>query len=251
MSLLRQTFDLPKTPKDRLIFALDVDHIDEATQLIEQLAGSVGMFKIGPRLFTSVGQAVIDLVHEAGSSVFLDLKLHDIPASVAAAAAEIARQRIRMFTVHSMGGARMIRQLSSEISQMTLIPGATPPICLGVTVLTSHSQDEIDAIGFHEPIVDLAERLAKLAVENGAQGVVASGHELARLKEALPAGTVFVTPGIRGAGDAIGDQTRVMTAGEAIAAGASYLVVGRPIRQAADPVAAAERIVEEIAQAEA
>src|SRR5687768_14844439 len=118
----------PKEPKDRLIFALDVDHIDEAERLVKLLAPHVGMFKVGPRLFTSAGSLVLDLIHGMGSSVFLDLKFHDIPAQVAGAAREVARQRARMFTVHALGGPRMITAAVDELAQMTLIPGAPPPI---------------------------------------------------------------------------------------------------------------------------
>lgn len=240
---------LPKAPKDRLVFALDVDHIDEAERLVKLLTAHVGMFKVGPRLFTNAGSLVMDLINGMGSSVFLDLKFHDIPASVAGAAREVARQRVRMFTVHALGGARMIEEVQRELSKMTLIPGAPPPVVLGVTVLTSHAQEEVEALGFSEPIVGIAERLARLAVRSGAQGIVASGHELRVLKPALPPSTIFVTPGIRGPHDDIGDQTRVMTARQAVEAGATYVVVGRPIRQAKDPVAAAQRIVEDIASA--
>lgn len=240
---------LPKTPRDRLVFALDVDHIDEAERLVRLLAPHVGMFKVGPRLFTNAGSLVLDLINGMGSSVFLDLKFHDIPASVAGAAREVARQRVRMFTVHALGGSRMLQAVLRELSNMTLIPGAPPPIVLGVTVLTSHAQDEVDQLGFTEPIVSLATRLARMAVASGAQGIVASGHELVELVPALPAGTIFVTPGIRSPEDDVGDQSRVMTARDAVEAGATYVVVGRPIRQAKDPVAAAQRFVDDIAQA--
>lgn len=239
----------PKTPRDRLIFALDVDHIDEAERLVHLLAPHVGMFKVGPRLFTGSGSLVIDLINGIGSSVFLDLKFHDIPETVSGAAREMARQRVRMFTVHALGGANMIKRAVGELAHMTLIPGVPLPLCLAVTILTSHAQSDLDAIGFNLPVVDVAARLAKLAVQNGAAGVVASGHEIEALKRVLPEETIYVTPGIRGQDDAIGDQARVMTAQEAIRAGATYVVVGRPIRNAKDPVDAAKRLVDEIARA--
>lgn len=240
---------LPKEPKDRLIFALDVDHIDEAERLVKALTPHVGMFKVGPRLFTSAGSLVMDLIHGMGSSIFLDLKFHDIPASVAGAAREVARQRAKMFTVHGLGGAKMVQAVLRELSQMTLIPGLPPPIVLGVTVLTSHDQESIEAIGFDKPISELAMRLAKVSVEAGAGGIVASGHEVTALRDALPDGTVFVVPGIRSASDEVQDQSRVMTARQAVEAGATYVVVGRPIRLAKDPASAAERIVADIAEA--
>ena len=239
----------PKSPQDRLIFALDVDHIDEAERLVEKLAKHVGMFKVGPRLFTSAGSLVMDLIHGMGSSVFLDLKFHDIPASVAGAAREVARQRAKIFTVHALGGADMIQAATKELAGMTLIPGFPPPLCVAATVLTSHSQADIEAIGFTGPVVDVARRLANIAMENGAGGVVASGHELSELRKVLPESTVYVCPGIRGPADDVGDQSRVMTAREAVEAGATYVVVGRPIRMAKEPVDAARRIVDDIARA--
>jgi orotidine-5'-phosphate decarboxylase len=154
-----------------------------------------------------------------------------------------------MFTVHALGGAQMIRKALSELAHMTLIPGVPLPLCLAVTILTSHSQADLDNLGLDLPIVEAATRLAKLATDNGAAGVVASGHEIAALKQVLPPETIYVTPGIRGQDDPIGDQARVMTAKEAIRAGATYLVVGRPIRNAKNPADAAKRLVEEIANA--
>ncbi len=246
-------FDLrlpePDRPKDRLIFALDVEHIDEAERLVKLLAPHVGMFKVGPRLFTSAGALVVDLIHGLGSHVFLDLKFHDIPATVGGAAREVARMRARMFTVHALGGAKMVRAAVRELSQMTLIPGSPPPLCLGVTILTSHSPEDLAGIGLSGPLVEHVTRLATLAVDNGAAGVVASGHELGALRRTLPSGTVFVVPGIRSANEETQDQSRVMTARQAVEAGATYVVVGRPIRMAQDPVAAAQEIVEDIARA--
>lgn len=231
------------------MFALDVDHIDEAERLVKLLAPHVGMFKVGPRLFTGAGSLVLDLIHGLGSSTFLDLKFHDIPAQIAGAAREVARQRVRMFTVHALGGARMIRAAITELAQMTLIPGSPPPLVLAVTILTSHAEEELSTLGFSESIEQQVQRLAGLAVQAGAPGIVASGHELTALKPQLPDQTVFVTPGIRAPGEDVGDQSRVMTAREAVEAGATYVVVGRPIRTAPDPVAAAQRIVADIEKA--
>jgi orotidine-5'-phosphate decarboxylase len=235
---------------DRLIFALDVDHIDEAERLVKLLAAHVGMFKVGPRLFTSAGSLVLDLIHGMGSSIFLDLKFHDIPAQVAGAAREVARQRARMFTVHALGGPKMITATIDELAQMTLIPGQPPPIVLAVTVLTSHSEAEIKALGFASSLAEQAKRLAQMAVEAGAGGLVCSGHELALMRSVVPPATVFVTPGIRAPGEDVGDQSRVMTAREAVEAGATYVVVGRPIRTAESPVDAARRIVDDIEKAQ-
>jgi len=238
----------PTTARDRLVFALDVDRLEEAQILVKKLAQHVGMFKVGPRLFTNAGSLVFDLIHGMGSQVFLDLKFHDIPAAVAAAAREVARQRIKMFTVHAMGGPKMIREVGRRLMETTLVPGNEPPICLGVTLLTSHTPEDVAELGFSRGVEDQVLHLAKLAVGAGAGGIVASGHEVGALRAALPERTMFVIPGIRRAGDATGDQSRIMTARDAIQAGATYLVVGRPIRDARDPVAEADALVEEIEQ---
>ncbi|NJK89048.1 MAG: orotidine-5'-phosphate decarboxylase [Myxococcales bacterium] len=237
------------SPRERLVVALDVDRLDEAERFVKLLANRVGVFKVGPRLFTNAGSLVFDLIHGFGSGVFLDLKFHDIPASVAAAAREVARQRVKMFTMHALGGGRMIRAVSEQLMEATLVPGAPPPLALAVTILTSHSELDVRELGFEIPIVEQVERLARIAVDHGAGGIVASGHELKRLKAALPEGTIFVTPGIRDHDEPVEDQTRVMTAEEAISAGATYVVVGRPIRDSRDPVGSSERIVEQIARA--
>ena len=247
---LRKGLGLPETPRDRLIFALDVDHLDDAERLVKQLAPHVGMFKIGPRLFTSAGSLVVDLVHGMGSSVFLDFKFHDIPDQIAGAAREVARQRARLFTVHALGGPRMIEAVTRSLRSMTVIPGAYPPVCCAVTVLTSHSQEDLDSLGLKGPVLEHAHRLARLAVGAGAGGVVCSGQELESLKPALPDTTLFVVPGIRSATEDRSDQVRVMTAKKAVEAGATWVVVGRPIRDAKDPAAAAQRIVAEMAEAE-
>jgi orotidine-5'-phosphate decarboxylase len=245
----RTIFAPPIAAKDRLIFALDFDQIDEAEGFVQRLAPHVGMFKVGPRLFTCFGLEIIDRIHERGSKLFLDLKLHDIPETVSGAAREIARLRASMFTVHALGGREMIRRSVDELVGMTLIPGNPLPMCLAVTILTSHSQKDLEELGFTGPIAEHAVRLAKLAMDAGAGGIVASGHELEALRPALPAGTAFVVPGIRSQSDPLQDQTRVMTAYDAIRAGATHLVVGRPIRMAANPEEAAKRIVDEIARA--
>lgn len=239
----------PASPRDRLVFALDVDHIDEAERLVKLLSPHVGMFKVGPRLFTSTGSLVVDLIHGFNSSVFMDFKFHDIPDQISGAAKEVARQRARLFTVHALGGRRMISSVTQAMRSTTLVPGSLPPVCLAVTLLTSHDPVELAELGFSGTVQDNAVRLAQLAIDAGAGGVVCSGQELDALKAVLPQDTMFVVPGIREASDPMGDQARVMTAKEAVMAGATYVVVGRPIRDAEDPVAAAERIVSGIAEA--
>jgi orotidine-5'-phosphate decarboxylase len=244
------TIPPPSVPKDRLVFALDVENLDEAERLVKLLSSHVGMFKVGPRLFTGFGGLVLDLIHGIGNHVFLDLKFHDIPETVAGAAREAAHQRVRLFTVHALGGAEMVRRAVRELGNATLVPGMPAPACIAVTVLTSHGKKELDEIGIALPILDQVKRLAKLAMDNGARGVVASGQEVAALRAMLGSEAMLVVPGIRGPNDPQQDQNRVMTAREAVRAGATYVVVGRPIRFAKDPVDAAKRIVDEIAQGE-
>ncbi|MBI2373750.1 MAG: orotidine-5'-phosphate decarboxylase [Deltaproteobacteria bacterium] len=241
----------PRSARDRLVFALDVPDLDHAERLVRQLSPIVGSFKIGAQLFTSAGPMVVDLVTGMGASVFLDTKLHDIPATVAAAAKAAARHRVRMLTVHALAGAKAIRQAVTELSRMTVVPGVPPAVVVGVTLLTSHSAEDIKELGFTEDLPTASLRLARLAVDAGAGGVVASAQEVRTLRQHLPPEIVIVTPGIRPHGVSQDDQARVMTPREAIEAGADYLVVGRPIRDAADPVASARAIAEEIAASEA
>lgn len=241
---------LPRDPKERLIFALDVDTIEEAERLVKALTPYVGTFKVGPRLFTNAGPLVLDLIHGMGSNLFLDLKFHDIPATVAAAARQVARRRVKMFTVHALGGPKMLEAIGRELTAMTLIPGAPPPLTLAVTVLTSHDEQELRGLGFERPVPEMVVKLAQMALGHGAGGIVASGHELAELRPRLPAETIYVCPGIRGPDDAAADQARVMTAREAVKAGATYVVVGRPIRLSDAPADAAQRFLDDIARAD-
>lgn len=236
---------------DRLVFALDVADPDDARALAQRLTGELRWIKVATTLFTKAGPGFIGELRAMGYRVFLDLKFHDIPATVAAAAREVARQRARMFTVHALGGSPMIQRAARELQRMTLVPGVPPPMILGVTLLTSHSEADLAEIGLAPPLEAHSVRLAKLAVASGASGVVASAREVPMLRAELPPETVFVTPGIRASGASTDDQARVVTAREAILAGATYLVVGRPIRDAADPVDMAKRIVDEIGSAEA
>ena len=236
-------------PRDHLIFALDVDDIDRAERLVQLLSPHVGTFKVGSQLYTTAGPMVLDLVHGMGAGVFLDLKFHDIPATVGAAAREVARQRARMFTVHALGGRKMISSAARAMARSTIVPGLERPIILAVTILTSHTEQELHEIGLQTPLEEQSARLAGMAVEAGAGGVVASAREVPMLRATLPERTIFVTPGIRASTDRRDDQARVVTAKEAIEAGATYLVVGRPIRDDPDPAGAAQRILDDIASA--
>lgn len=236
-------------PKDRLIFALDVENLEEAEDLVKRVAPLVGVIKVGPRLFTRFGTQIVEQIHDRGARLFLDLKFHDIPETVGGAAREVAQLRAHMFTVHALGGRAMIQRAIAELGRMTTIPNHPPPACLAVTILTSHTEESLRDLGLEPPIVNHAVRLARMAVAAGAPGIVASGHELDALRSALPSGTLFVVPGIRSEQDKADDQARTMTARQAIRAGATHLVVGRPIRLATDPADAARRLVDEIAAA--
>ena len=230
---------------DRLIVALDVDTLDEARSLATKLRGWVGGFKIGSRLFTGHGPAFVEELAGRGDRVFLDLKFHDIPNTVAGAVAAATRLGVWMVNVHAAGGAGMMRAARAAADEESAISGVQPPLLIAVTVLTSTDQETLSRIGVAGAIEDQVIRLALLAQESAFDGVVASPQEITRLRERCDPRFTIVTPGIRGAGDAKGDQHRTATAAGALSAGANYIVVGRPIIAAADPRAAAERLAEE------
>jgi orotidine-5'-phosphate decarboxylase len=224
--------------RDHLCFALDVDERDAALALVDELRAEVGVFKIGLELFVAEGPALVRAVRARGVDVFLDLKLHDIPATVAAAVRRAVALDVRFLTVHASGGPAMLRAAAEAAGDRTQI--------LAVTALTSLSDADLDAAGYGHGAAVLVPRLARLADDSGVPGVVCSPLEVAAVKAAAP-GLTVVTPGIRGAGEAVGDQVRTMSARAAIAAGADVLVVGRPIRSAPDRRAAVAGIVDDIA----
>ena len=230
-----------------LVVALDVPTGAQAMELVAQLRGLVGMFKIGNQLFTAEGPKIVRQIIGAGEEVFLDLKFHDIPQTVAMAGVEAARLGVRIFNLHALGGRAMMQRTSEAIRETAARESIPCPIVLGVTVLTSHDQASVGEVGIDVPIADEVIRLARLCAAAGINGVVASPQEIVPLREAVSEpGFVILTPGVRPAGAARDDQSRIMTPGEAIRAGADYLVVGRPITSAAEPAGAAEKIVEEI-----
>ena len=216
--------------KSKLIVALDVDTFEEAARLVQVTRDVVDVFKVGSQLFTCVGPRILTLLHEQGRECFLDLKFHDIPSVVANAVAAAAALKVSLLTIHACGGAEMLRAAAA-------VPNR--PRLLGVTVLTS--------VGGNVQAEVL--RLAKLAKECGLDGVIASPHEIRPIREAMGKDFLIVTPGIRPANAKSADQKRVMTPAEAVAAGASYIVVGRPIIEADDPARAAANIAAEIASA--
>ncbi|MFN7984448.1 MAG: orotidine-5'-phosphate decarboxylase [Vicinamibacterales bacterium] len=228
-----------------LLVALDVDTIDAARRLADSLRGTVGGFKIGNRLFTSYGPSFVEELVSRGDRVFLDLKFHDIPNTVAGAVAAATRLGVWMVNVHAGGGADMMRAAREAADTEAAKMSSAPPLVIGVTVLTSFSQEGLAATGISSPIPDQVRRLALLAQESGLDGVVASPQEISLIREACDPRFAIVTPGIRGADDAKGDQNRTASASGALTAGASYIVVGRPIIAAPDPRAAAARIAAE------
>jgi orotidine-5'-phosphate decarboxylase len=230
----------------RLIFALDVDSFAEARDWVGRLQGQVGAFKVGKQLFTRCGPDVVKMVRDHGAEVFLDLKYHDIPNTVAMAGVEALRLGVWMFNVHALGGPEMMARLAAEVDRVC--PRGTPgrPLLIAVTILTSSTDATLRAIGIDRPVTEMVPHLARLAQEAGLDGVVASPREVGLIRQACGRDFAVITPGVRPADAAQDDQQRVMTPGEALRAGADYLVIGRPISAAADPAVAAARIVAEM-----
>ncbi|MCL1816127.1 MAG: orotidine-5'-phosphate decarboxylase [Clostridiales bacterium] len=233
--------------RERLIVALDVPTRREAFQLVKLLDGEVGAYKVGMQLYNSEGPDIVRDIQLLSGKVFVDLKFHDIPNTVAQTSRVMARRQAFMYTMHAGGGSKMlataVRAAAEEASKL----GYERPLAIGVTVLTSISQNEFEQeMGMRVPIVDHVVALAKLAQEAGMDGIVCSPKEIAPIRAACGAKLLIVTPGVRPAWAASDDQARVMTPAQAIQAGASYLVVGRPITKAADPKEAARRIVAEM-----
>jgi orotidine-5'-phosphate decarboxylase len=226
-----------------IIVALDVAKAEKALALADQLRPVVGGFKIGSELFTNTGPDIVRHLRHTGTSVFLDLKFHDIPNTVAKAVAAATRLHVQMLTVHTSGGLEMLRAAEQAARDVAGQLGTKPPLILGVTVLTSLSADDLADVGQTPHMGKQVERLAALAVKAGLRGLVCSPLELAALRQSLPAEIKLVTPGIRTAEDAAGDQKRTLTAREALEAGADWLVIGRPICAAPNPREAAERIL--------
>lgn len=238
-------------PRERVILALDVDRADDAARLVERLRGSVGAFKVGLELVSSAGVGVFAKLKEAGADrIFYDAKLHDIPNTVAGAMRAIAKQELWMVNLHAAGGRRMIRAAVEALRTATAQFGIAPPLLIGVTLLTSLSAEELwEELGVRLSVEDYVAAMARLTQASGGQGVVASPQEIGAVRAACGPDFLIVTPGVRPAGAAAGDQRRTMTPSEAVRRGADYLVLGRPITAAPDPEEAARRIVDEIAAA--
>jgi orotidine-5'-phosphate decarboxylase len=245
---------MTNTPSDRarrrLIFALDVgDGLDEALLWVRRLRDHVGLFKVGKEAFTSLGPEIVRRIRQEGAEVFLDLKFHDIPNTVARAAEAACGLGVAMFNVHASGGKRMMADAAEAVRRYSGERNLAPPVVLAVTVLTSLDGKDLKDIGFSLDVDGMVLRLAGLARDAGAGGVVASPHDAAAIRQACGRDFVIVTPGIRGADPVPGDdQKRAWSAAEAVRAGADYVVVGRPIRLARDPAAEADRIVAQIGE---
>ncbi len=236
-----------RSAKDKLIVALDVDSASRALDLFDELRDIAGMFKIGSQLFTTAGPDIVRQIISKGGRIFLDLKFHDIPNTVAAAGVEATRLGVSIFNVHASGGAEMLKRTTAAVNEVSVKEGLVKPKVIAVTLLTSIDQNTLARIGILDDPRSVVSSWSQLAADCGLDGIVASPQEIEVIRAAVDKPDfVIVTPGIRQAGDAADDQRRVRTAAEAIRAGADYLVVGRPILNAADPAAAANRIVSEI-----
>ncbi len=221
--------------KNPIIAALDVPDAEEAIKLAEAIAPAVGAFKIGKELFVSAGPDIVKRVRDTGASVFLDLKFHDIPNTVAKAVASAVRLDVQMLTVHTCGGTAMLKAAVKAAGD--------GPLVLGVTVLTSMDENDLAEVGVQKSPADQVLHLAQLATQAGLKGLVCSPKEIVSLREVLPPEVQLVTPGIRPAGSNSDDQKRVMTPAKAMNAGANCLVIGRPIYAAENPRQAAEDIL--------
>lgn len=240
---------MKQAAKNKLIVALDVETAREALNLFSALKDVAGMFKIGSQLFTASGPGLVREIVTAGGRVFLDLKFHDIPNTVAAAGVEAARLGVSIFDVHACGGSEMMRRTAEAVTETSEREGITRPLIIGITVLTSMDDSTLAETGFSSGITEQVGRMARLADAAGLDGIVASPHEVKLVRETVERQDfVVVTPGVRPVGVPSDDQRRVMTPAEAASAGADYLVVGRAILKAPDPTLAAHRIIEEMHQ---
>ena len=232
--------------KDRLIVALDVDTKEEVEYLVNELKDDVGMFKVGLQLYTSMGNEIISYIKSRGGKIFLDLKLHDIPNTVSETVRVLTKSGVDMMNVHSQGGMAMMK-LAKETSVKTANElGIEAPLLIAVTILTSLGDTEVDEIGYNKSAKDMVEHLGLLTDKAGLDGVVCSPLEAGIIKNACSEGFITVTPGVRPAGELVGDQKRITTPGQAIKGGSTYIVVGRPITKAENVKEAAKKIVAEM-----
>ncbi|RMF94738.1 MAG: orotidine-5'-phosphate decarboxylase [Candidatus Schekmanbacteria bacterium] len=231
---------------EKLIFALDVDGYEEAMKWVKKLKDYVRVFKVGKQLFTACGPNIVKEILKNDCKVFLDLKFHDIPNTVSSAVIETAKLGVSIITIHASGGRKMIEKTRKDVDEFCAEKGIPVPLIAAVTVLTSISEEDLAEIGVGFTAKEQVLRLAKLSLESGADAIVCSPLEISFLRNSLGNNFKIIAPGIRDRGTK-DDQKRVMSASDAIKAGADYIVVGRPIRNAPDPISAAEKIIGEIA----
>lgn len=231
--------------RSKVIFALDVDSFNAAKHWVSLLSGRIGMFKVGKQLFTAYGPDIVRMIENFGAEVFLDLKYHDIPNTVAMASREAARLKVKLFNLHALGGYEMMARTREMMDRE--FPAENRAKVLAVTILTSSTEETLREVGIERPVAEMVPRLALLAKRAGLDGVVASPQEVPLIRQACGDDFLIVTPGVRPAFAATDDQKRIMTPAEAVAAGSDYLVIGRPISAAADPLQAVEAIVDEMA----
>ena len=229
--------------RNPIIAALDVPTTELALDLVQKIAPLVGGFKIGSELFTSAGPDIVRLVRRTGAAVFLDLKFHDIPHTVAKAVAAAVKLDVQMLTVHAIGGVEMLKAAEKTAQESAWESGHAPPLVLAVTVLTSLDSNALSEIGLDPNIARQVRRFANMANQAGLRGLVCSPLEVAELRQTLPVSMQFVTPGVRLEASPDDDQRRTLSPRDALAAGANWLVIGRPIYAAPDPRAAAEAIL--------
>ncbi len=238
------TDDSRLTTANPIICALDTQEVDEATSLAREVMPHVGAIKLGLEFFTANGAAGVKQITQLGVPLFLDLKFHDIPNTVAKAIAATAGMNMFMMTVHTSGGHNMLRAAMDASDRVAQVTGKERPLVIGVTLLTSLDQDDVSLIGFHHTVQEQVLRLADLAQSAGLDGVVCSPFEIAPIRKACGSQLTLVVPGIRPEGAAAGDQKRIMTPKEALERGADYLVIGRPITENKDRAAAAQAIAQ-------
>ncbi len=234
--------------RNPIIVALDVPTAEEALKLAEQLAPVCGGFKVGSELFTAAGPDIVRRIRGLGAPIFLDLKFHDIPNTVARAVAAAVQMDVQMLSVHASGGMEMLKAAEKVAQESAWQLGHAPPLVLAITILTSLDSNALSQIGLDPNVSRQVRRLANMANQVGLRGLVCSPREVAELRQMLPASTQLVIPGIRPLPVAADDQKRTLTPREALALGANWLVIGRPICAAEDPRAAAEKILKEIAE---
>ncbi|MDD5284805.1 MAG: orotidine-5'-phosphate decarboxylase [Desulfuromonadaceae bacterium] len=230
--------------RNKIIFALDLNDLSEIDRYAGMLSGSVGMFKVGKELFTSCGPQAVKAVQNHGGQVFLDLKYHDIPNTVANAMLSAARLGVQLVNLHALGGGEMMESAANAVQKE--FGNSERPKLLAVTILTSSTEATLRQIGIEYSVQEMVVRLARLAKESGMDGVVASPLEIELIRKACGPDFLIVTPGVRPSFAAADDQKRIMTPVEAVKAGADYLVIGRPIARAADPAKASQLIAGEI-----